>query len=164
MLRNKLLCQRIDRCRACWLLWTDPEVTLARIRYAPEGTLERTATWRGEAMTAAAARGDAFVAISADDPDLFANADPVAVATVRSGARAALRGYYEYAMRNAVRMRAIATARSVPCAMVARHRMAARLVSWQSRSSSTTGSSMTFRATRAIGSCPGRWRVPPGPQ
>src|SRR5262245_7552213 len=57
-------------------MWTDDAVTLARFKYAPRDSFEEYPTWRAEALTQAAAQGDALISISATDPDLLKGQDP----------------------------------------------------------------------------------------
>lgn len=60
--------------------WNDDALTLARFQHAPRDSFEEFPAWRTAAMAEAAGQGDAFLAISGQDPDLLKDQDPELVA------------------------------------------------------------------------------------
>ena len=68
------------------VMWSDPLVRLARFRGAPDDSFNELPAWPLNAMMEYADRGDAFLSISADDPDLLAGQDQTRVATARQAA------------------------------------------------------------------------------
>lgn len=83
------------------VIWDDDATTLARFRYAPRDSFEELATWRLDAMMAAAERGDAVLSIRATDPDLLAGQDPELVATLQRVTAAYRKPYSVKVMSNA---------------------------------------------------------------
>lgn len=83
------------------VLWHDDALTLARFNHAPRDSFEEYPTWRAEALTQAAERGDAAISISAADPDLLKDQDPDLVALVQRVSQTHLTPFRRLAMADA---------------------------------------------------------------
>ncbi|HLY28947.1 MAG TPA: aminopeptidase, partial [Aggregatilineales bacterium] len=62
------------------VFWNDEQLDLIRFQHAPRDSFEEYPTWRTEVAVASAARGDAFLSLSALTPDLLRGQDPELVA------------------------------------------------------------------------------------
>lgn len=60
--------------------FSDEEITLARYRFAPDGSFDRAANWLYEGMAKAFSQNTARLAIVGDNPLLLSNEDPAKVA------------------------------------------------------------------------------------
>lgn len=58
------------------VIFDDQELRLIRHQYAPRDSFEEHPTWLGETMARYAERGDAFLRVHAEDPDLLKAQDP----------------------------------------------------------------------------------------
>lgn len=83
------------------VMWHDDALTLARFEYAPRDSFEEYPTWRAEALTHAAERGDAVLSISATDPDLLKDQDPELVALVQRVSQTHLKPFRRLGMADA---------------------------------------------------------------
>lgn len=84
------------------VMWSDDQVTLARFKYAPRDSFKEYPTWQANGLLAAAAQGDAFIAIHAADPDLLKEQDPDLVAQTQRTHQQHLQEYYNYIMNDSV--------------------------------------------------------------
>ena len=63
------------------VLWNDPHMDLLRFQYAPRDSFEEVTTWRKEVALEYATKGDAILAIAAQDPEMFIDQDPTLIMT-----------------------------------------------------------------------------------
>ena len=63
--------------------WGDEAVHLIRFQHAPRDSFEEYPTWEAQAALEFFEQGDAFLTITATDPDLFKDQDPELVATAQ---------------------------------------------------------------------------------
>lgn len=76
--------------------WSDEEITLTKLLYAPEEGLKEYPLWRAKGFEEMAQQGAAFLSISASNPDLLKDADPERVALSNKTAATALKNYKKY--------------------------------------------------------------------
>jgi aminopeptidase len=90
------------------VIWGDEQLQLARFRHAPRDSFTEFPTWQANAALEYAQRGDAFLTILADNPDLLTDQDPELVATFQTTALKHTRPYRDYIMRDAINWTVIA--------------------------------------------------------
>lgn len=83
-------------------IWTDPELLLARYRFAPRDSFGETTSWWVEAGVDYAQRGDAVLSIRGDDPDLLKGQDPQLIATLQRAEATAAQPYFDYIIGDAI--------------------------------------------------------------
>jgi aminopeptidase len=83
------------------VLWSDDAITLARFQHAPRDSFEEFPVWRTAAMAQAAEQGDAFLSISAEDPDLLKDQDPNLITLSRRTAETHMRPFRRQLMADA---------------------------------------------------------------
>jgi aminopeptidase len=91
-------------------MWSDPEIARLRYELAPDGTFEEVPYGEGAALAGMAERGDAFVSIDANDPELLRDADAERVATARAAAQRSLRPFRRFVMNGGVAWTILAAA------------------------------------------------------
>ena len=69
-------------CRYVDVIWRDEQLQLIRFEHAPRDSFEEFPSWRVDGLLACAERGDAFLSISGDDPDLLKGQDSDLVSLV----------------------------------------------------------------------------------
>ncbi|GIK66993.1 MAG: aminopeptidase [Chloroflexota bacterium] len=75
------------------VLWDDPEVRLARFKYAPRDSFDLHNDWLATALMEYANRADAILTISAVDPDMMKGHDPELISKVQKTALQTRRDY-----------------------------------------------------------------------
>lgn len=75
------------------VLWDDPEVRMARFKYAPRDSFDLTNEWLAKALMEYANRADAILTISAVDPDMMKGQDPELIAKTQQAALKTRREY-----------------------------------------------------------------------
>ncbi|KAB2862560.1 MAG: aminopeptidase, partial [Anaerolineae bacterium] len=75
------------------VLWDDPEVRLARFKYAPRDSFDLHNDWLAAALMEYANRADAILTISAVDPDMMKGHDPELISKVQKTALQTRRDY-----------------------------------------------------------------------
>lgn len=83
------------------VIWQDDQTKLARFTHAPRDSFEDYETWYSDLSMEYAQRGDAFIDIYANDPDLLAAQDPELVALTRRTAARYNQPANDLLMRNA---------------------------------------------------------------
>lgn len=83
------------------VLYSDAEVSRARLRHARDEALEAYPAWQAYALNEAIPSGTAVLSISAEDPDAFADEDPHRIAVTQNAARRHLKPFYEGVSRSA---------------------------------------------------------------
>jgi len=63
------------------VMWNDPQLNLIRYQNAPRDSFEEVSIWRKEAVLDYSSKGDAILAIAAQDPELFIEQDPGLIMT-----------------------------------------------------------------------------------
>ncbi|MFX1375799.1 MAG: aminopeptidase [Promethearchaeota archaeon] len=63
------------------VMWDDPQLTLIRLQHAPRDSFKEVSIWRKEAALEFSEKGDAILAIAAQDPELFIGQDPELIMT-----------------------------------------------------------------------------------
>ena len=84
------------------VLWQDDQVTLSRFQYAPRDSFGEFPQYLADGLTSYAQNGDAFISVSASDPDLLKDQDPALIAQSQRAMRRYLAPYYDHIMRDAV--------------------------------------------------------------
>ena len=84
------------------VIWSDDAITLARFQHAPRDSFEEFPTWRIDALTQAANRGDAVLSIYATDPDLLKEQDPALIALSQRVTDTHLRPFRRRSMSGAI--------------------------------------------------------------
>lgn len=75
------------------VLWDDPAVRMARLKYAPKDSFEIYPEWLPTALMEYANRADAILTISATDPDLMAGQDAALLAKMQAAALTVRKDY-----------------------------------------------------------------------
>ncbi len=88
-------------CRYVDVLYGDEQLELIRFEHAPRDSFEEFPTWRVEGLTGCAERGDAFLRIAGDDPDLLKDQDPDLVSLTRKVASEQSKPLQQYMTRMA---------------------------------------------------------------
>ncbi len=70
-------------CRYVDVIWRDEQIELVRFEHAPGDSFEEFPSWRIDGLVACAKRGDAFLSITGNNPDLLKDQDPDLVSLVR---------------------------------------------------------------------------------
>lgn len=73
------------------VLWSDARVTRSRLEHAPADSLDIVPEHLVAGQLAAVERGDAFLAVSAEDPDIFQGVDGERLATLQRAGQKAMR-------------------------------------------------------------------------
>lgn len=81
--------------------WRDDELTLIRFQEAPRDSFEQFPSWQAQALLEAAERGDAFLSIVADNPDLLKGQDPALVGIAQKTAARQYQPFQRLMARNA---------------------------------------------------------------
>lgn len=81
--------------------WRDDELTLIRFQEAPRDSFEQFPSWQAQALLESAERGDAFLSIVADDPDLLKGQDPALVGIAQKTAARQYQPFQRLMARNA---------------------------------------------------------------
>ena len=81
------------------VIYSDAEVSRARIRWASDGALDSYPAWQAHALNEAGPSGTAVLSIVAEDPDVYAGEDPQRVARVQRAARTHLTPFYRCVSR-----------------------------------------------------------------
>ncbi len=84
------------------VMWSDDQVEKARFLHAPEDSFEEVPLGMADVLTAMAERGDAFIAITANDPEALKDADPARISTARAAASKSLKAWRKLQMSDAV--------------------------------------------------------------
>jgi aminopeptidase len=84
------------------VLWGDDQLALIRLQHAPRDSFEEFPVWVAHGMVECAKRGDAFLTILANDPDLLKDQDPELIAITRKTMARHMEPYSGYISRNAV--------------------------------------------------------------
>ncbi len=84
------------------VMWSDPEVAKARFLNAPEDSFEEVPYGNAAALEGMALRGDAFIAITGEDPEALKEADPARVSRSRSALSKSLKAWRKLQMSDAV--------------------------------------------------------------
>lgn len=84
------------------VLYNDDQLSLKRFENAPDGTFDTFPEWEADAMVQCARRGDAFIKVSATDPDLLKDQDQEAVSTAIRSAQRHMAEYMQYPMSDAI--------------------------------------------------------------
>tara|TARA_Y100000588_G_scaffold240422_2_gene254165 strand:+ start:449 stop:1690 length:1242 start_codon:yes stop_codon:yes gene_type:complete len=70
-------------CRYVDVIWSDEHLQRIRLEHAPRDSFEEYPDWRMDGLLSCAERGDAFLSISGNDPDLLKGQDTDLIAKVR---------------------------------------------------------------------------------
>jgi aminopeptidase len=89
-------------CPLVSVIYHDEQLSLARFQHAPKGSFENFPEWEADALLQCAKRGDAFIRISASDPDLLREQSPEDISTAMRSAQKHLAEYMKYPMSDAV--------------------------------------------------------------
>lgn len=89
-------------CRYVDVMLQDEQQQLIRFEHAPQDSFEEYPMWRAEGLTGCAKRGDAFLSISGNDPDLLKGQDADLIALVRKMESEQARPLRDYISRMAV--------------------------------------------------------------
>ena len=92
------------------VVWHDDQVLLSRLQHAPLDSIEEYPEWLAKGMLEYVERGDAMLAILAEDPGLLDKQDPDRVARLQKAARQNLRPISECVSRNAINWLGLAAA------------------------------------------------------
>jgi len=84
------------------VMYNDDQLSLIRFENAPKGSFETYPEWEADAMVECAKRGDAFIRVSATDPDLLNDQDQDDVSTAIQSAQKHLAKYMKYPMSDAI--------------------------------------------------------------
>ena len=84
------------------VLYNDDELSLTRFKYAPKGSFGTFPEWEADALLECAKRGDAFIRVSATDPDLLKDQDPDDVSTAIRSAQQHMSEYMRYPMSDRI--------------------------------------------------------------
>ena len=84
------------------VLYNDDELSLTRFKYAPKGSFETFPEWEADALLECAKRGDAFIRVSATDPDLLKDQNPDDVSTAIRSAQQHMSEYMRYPMSDRI--------------------------------------------------------------
>jgi Leucyl aminopeptidase (aminopeptidase T) len=84
------------------VVWSDVEVAKARFLNAPEDSFEEIPYGQAAALEGMALRGDAFIAITAEDPEALKDADPARVSRARAALSTSLKPWRKLQMSDAV--------------------------------------------------------------
>jgi aminopeptidase len=84
------------------VLYNDDQLSLIRFQHAPKGSFETFPEWESDALLQCAKRGDAFIRISATDPDLLKDQNPDDISTAIRTAQRYYAEYMKYPMSDAV--------------------------------------------------------------
>ena len=82
------------------VVWQDDQIELARFNNAPRDSFEEYQTWYTDLLLEYAQRGDAFIDIYANDPDLLAAQDPELVSIARRTSARYIQPINDLLMRN----------------------------------------------------------------
>lgn len=88
--------------RSVDVLWHDQETTHIHLKNAPAEALNEIPNWLPQAALEYAENGDALLAISSENPDLFSDVDPERVSTHRMARLKKLEKFNGYIMRDAI--------------------------------------------------------------
>lgn len=83
------------------VIWNDALTARVRFQHAAPATLATFPQWRADLWRETAERGDAFLHVTSDDPDLLADIDPDLIDRERLGRQTPLRPFSELMRRNA---------------------------------------------------------------
>ncbi len=84
------------------VLYNDDQLTLKRFQHAPADSFNTFPEWEADAMIACAKRGDAFLKVSAADPDLLKDQNQDDVSTSVRSAQHHMAEYMQYPMSDAI--------------------------------------------------------------
>lgn len=97
-------------CRLVDVLWDDDPLTLIRFQHAPRDSFEEFPAWVFPAVTEYLKRGDAFLGIAGDDPDLLAGQDPELIGVYQRTVAKQREAYGELISQNATNWAVVACA------------------------------------------------------
>ena len=84
------------------VMYNDDQLSLIRFQNAPAGSFDTFPEWEADALVACAERGDAFIRVSATDPDLLKDENPDDVSVSIKSAQRHLAKYMKYPMSDAI--------------------------------------------------------------
>lgn len=84
------------------VMYNDDQVALARFKHAPKGSFAVFPEWEASALLECAKRGDAFIRVSATDPDLLKDQNPDDVSTTIRSAQQHMSEYMSYPMSDRI--------------------------------------------------------------
>ena len=84
------------------VLYNDDELSLTRFKYATKGSFATFPEWEADALLECAKRGDAFIRVSATDPDLLKDQDPEDISTAIRSAQEHMSEYMRYPMSDRI--------------------------------------------------------------
>jgi aminopeptidase len=84
------------------VVWVDEEITHTHLKHAPQDTLADIPNWSSNAALEFAEAGDALLAISSKNPDIFSDIDPERVSTFQTAELKKWEKFYDLIMRDAV--------------------------------------------------------------
>jgi aminopeptidase len=82
------------------VIWDDQSLLLLRFQHAPRDSFEELSAWKAKVITEYGKRGDALLAISAQDPDLLSGQDQDLIAKLQSAAAKHYREVLEVIEKN----------------------------------------------------------------
>jgi aminopeptidase len=88
--------------RVVTVMYSDEEIGHIRLKMSSREALKEVPNWLLQAYLDHAKKGDAYLAISSDNPDLLADVDPEAIAIQRKAAGKKMMKVAEYIMRDAI--------------------------------------------------------------
>ncbi|MCC7358992.1 MAG: aminopeptidase [Anaerolineales bacterium] len=80
--------------------WDDPQLARLRVQHAPDAALDEYPAWVGAAISEYVSRGDAFLTLAGEDPDLMRGLDPARVGRAQQARTRGRRALLEAATRN----------------------------------------------------------------
>lgn len=88
--------------RVVTVMYSDEEIAHIRLKMSSREALKEVPNWLLQAYLDHAKKGDAYLAISSDNPDLLGDVDPEAIAIQRKAAGKKMMKVAEYIMRDAI--------------------------------------------------------------
>src|SRR5687767_6822765 len=100
----RVVTQSAYQAGACYVdvLWLDEEITHIHLNNAPENALTEIPNWQSNAALEFAENGDALLAISSRNPDIFSDVDPGRVSAFQTADLKKWEKFYDFIMRDAV--------------------------------------------------------------
>jgi aminopeptidase len=84
------------------VLWVDEEITHIHLKNAPQDALAEISNWPSNAAIEFAQTGDALLAVTSKNPDLFSDVDSERFSTHHTAELKKWEAFYDYIMRDAV--------------------------------------------------------------